>query len=56
MAPTYIADLLNFQSSDFYSLRSVQNYDIIIITGYEAGDCIGGFERVHMGNRQVVYA
>ena len=25
----------------------------IIITGY---DCIGGFERVHMGNRQVVYA
>ena len=28
----------------------------IIITGYEAGDYIGGFEGVHMGNRQVVYA
>ena len=29
---------------------------VLIITGYEAGDCIGGFERGHMGNRQVVYA
>ena len=29
---------------------------IVIITGYEAGDCIGGFERGHMDNRQVVYA
>ena len=29
---------------------------VIIITGYEAGDCIGGFERGHSGYRQVVYA
>ena len=28
----------------------------IIFTGYEAGDCIAGFEGVHMSNRQVVYA
>ena len=30
MAPTYTADLLNFQSSDFYSLSYFQNYDKII--------------------------
>ena len=31
MAPSYISDLIHFQSSEFYNLRSIGNNDMMIL-------------------------